>query len=301
MKPSFLVYLFVFFAVLALNAQDFQGKATYQSKTSSDRTFEGRQLSEEQKRRMAQRMKSVFEKSFELVFDRTVSLYSEEEKLDAPSGNQGGRGGFRAAFDTSTEGIYYKNILQKKYTHQKELFGKKFLIQDTLQQWDWKLGSETKIIGKYTCYQATAILKIDTTLQNLQSLGRNRERRGNRPQADSVQRDSLESGGNANRRGIRNERLVTAWYTPQIPVSQGPGPYWGLPGLILEVNDGRTTILCDKITVNAADKLVLEAPSKGKNVDQAAYDKILLEKMTEIINSQGGDRRPGGNGRRNRG
>lgn len=301
MKPSFLVYLFIFFAVFTLKAQDFQGKATYQSKTSSDRTFEGRQLSEEQKRRMAQRMKSVFEKSFELVFDRTASLYSEEEKLDAPSSDQVGRGGFRAAFDTSTEGIYYKNILQKTYTHQKELFGKKFLIQDTVQQWDWKLGSETKIIGKYTCYQATAILKIDTTLQNLQSLGRNRGRRGNRPQAESVQRDSLESGGSKKRRGIRNERIVTAWYTPQIPVSQGPGPYWGLPGLILEVNDGRTTILCDKITVNAADKLVLEAPSKGKNVDQAAYDKIFLEKMTEIINAQGGDRRPGGNGRRNRG
>jgi GLPGLI family protein len=35
---------------------------------------------------------------------------------------------------------------------------------------------------------------------------------------------------------------ITAWYTPEIPVSQGPEGYWGLPGLILEVNDGKTTI-----------------------------------------------------------
>ena len=47
---------------------------------------------------------------------------------------------------------------------------------------------------------------------------------------------------------------VTAWYTPQIPVSQGPGEFWGLPGLILEINDDKTTILCTKIVMNPNDK-----------------------------------------------
>ena len=28
---------------------------------------------------------------------------------------------------------------------------------------------------------------------------------------------------------------ITAWYTPQIPVSHGPAEYGGLPGLILEL------------------------------------------------------------------
>jgi GLPGLI family protein len=38
---------------------------------------------------------------------------------------------------------------------------------------------------------------------------------------------------------------ITAWYTPEIP-NQGPENYWGLPGLILEINDGKTVILCRK-------------------------------------------------------
>jgi GLPGLI family protein len=34
---------------------------------------------------------------------------------------------------------------------------------------------------------------------------------------------------------------ITAWYTPEIPVNQGP-ENWGLPGLILEINDGKTVM-----------------------------------------------------------
>lgn len=300
MKNQFLVHLFVFFAAITMHAQDFQGKATYQSKTSSDISLEGRQLSEEQKRRIEQRLKSSLEKSYELVFDRTASLYSEEEKLDAPS-TQSGRGGFRINFADIGEGIFYKNIQQKVYVNQKELFGKNFLIQDSLTPLEWKLGSETKTIGKYTCYKATAIVKIDTAMQRLQSFGRNRRGGPNRSQTETTQQDSTESSTNLARRVAQKERSVTAWYTPQIPVSQGPGMYWGLPGLILEINDGRTTILCNKITLNPEDKMVLEAPTKGKEVSQAEYNKMLSKKMTEMRESFRNERGGRGNGGRTRG
>ena len=46
------------------------------------------------------------------------------------------------------------------------------------------------------------------------------------------------------------EITISAWYTPQIPVSAGPGNYHGLPGLILEVNDGSETVICSKIVIN---------------------------------------------------
>ncbi len=43
------------------------------------------------------------------------------------------------------------------------------------------------------------------------------------------------------------ETVITAWYTLEIPVSQGLENYWGLAGLLLEVNDGKTVILYSKV------------------------------------------------------
>ena len=40
------------------------------------------------------------------------------------------------------------------------------------------------------------------------------------------------------------EKIIKAWFTPEIPVSYGPGQYSGLPGLILAVEvDGRNGML----------------------------------------------------------
>ncbi len=78
------------------------------------------------------------------------------------------------------------------------------------------------------------------------------------------------------------EILVTAWYTPQIPVSNGPGEYWGLPGLILEVSAGRTTILCSEIVINPSEKVAITAPTKGKEITREEYNETVKTKMTEM-------------------
>ncbi len=88
---------------------------------------------------------------------------------------------------------------------------------------------------------------------------------------------------------------VTAWYTPQIPVNQGPGDYWGLPGLILEVNANRTTILCSKIVLNPDEKEDIKIPAKGKEVTRAEYNDIMKKKMEEMREMYGGRGRGGRN------
>jgi len=53
---------------------------------------------------------------------------------------------------------------------------------------------------------------------------------------------------------IPKEIEIIAWYTPQIPVPQGPGEYFGLPGLILEIQADRTSILCSKIVLKGSTR-----------------------------------------------
>ena len=87
---------------------------------------------------------------------------------------------------------------------------------------------------------------------------------------------------------IPKEITITAWYTPEIPVNQGPESYWGLPGLILEVNDGKTTILCSKVVLNAKEKVEIKAPTNGKVISQKEYDETVVKKMEEMQEMNGG-------------
>mgnify|MGYP003447506835 CR=1 FL=1 len=79
-----------------INAQNFQGMAVYESKTSTSDFMKGmggnREITPEMQKQIEERMKKMFEKTFILNFDKTASIYKEEEKLDAPGGQQqGGR------------------------------------------------------------------------------------------------------------------------------------------------------------------------------------------------------------------
>ena len=303
MKKLFVFVIAAFGFCLTIYAQDFQGKAIYQSKSTIDINFDGREISEDQKQRIQQRIKSAGEQSFELTFDRTASTYIREEKLETPSAG-GGRGGVRFAFaGAGGSGELYKNIQDQTYANQTEMFGKIFLVKDSLTNWEWKLGSETKKIGKYTCYKATTTRKTDTVAFNrFRRFGQ--RGRGNRNQpkpTDSVQKDSTSSNSLLSRIETPKDIVITAWYTPEIPISQGPGNYWGLPGLILEVNDERTAILCSKIVLNSDEKVILEAPSKGKKVNQKEFDKIRADKLEEMSERFRGGNRRGGNGIRIRG
>ncbi len=273
-KGIFAVVLYMLFIAFAY-AQDFQGKAVYQSKTSiADFDFGGRQMSEEQKKRVLARIKSNLEKTFVLTFDKSTASYLEEEKLEAPSVNgSGGRGGRFGGFNTS--GKLYKDLKNKTYTNQKEMFGKFFLIQDNLETFQWVMGSETKQIGNYLCYKATATKTVSATDA---TTFRGPPRRDSEDDEEEKKEEPTEIE-------------VTAWFTPEIPISQGPGEYWGLPGLILEVSAGKTIVLCTKIVLNASEKEEIDFPTKGKKVTQAEYDKTLTEKMKEMRERfQGGNR-----------
>ena len=75
---------------------------------------------------------------------------------------------------------------------------------------------------------------------------------------------------------------IEAWYAPQIPVRHGPSEYWGLPGLILEVSAGNTTMLCTKIVMNSDENEKIDAPQRGKEITKEEYQKTISAKMKEF-------------------
>ncbi len=277
---------------LTANAQNVQGVATYQTKTTIDMsrfTRDGQQMSEQRKKQIMERMKNFLEKEFTLSFTNNESFYKEEEKLATP-GQGGGRwgGGF-------TQGGIYKNVDQNMYSRENNMFGKTFLIKDTINNLEWELVKESKMIGQYPVFKAVATRDIE---QNIWSrMGR---RARDAQKAREKANDTLKTASNEDKVAEKPEpkiETIVAWYTPMIPASHGPDDFGGLPGLILELNTNNTTMLCTKVVLNPKEEIVIEVPEKGKEVTREEYQKIVDEKAKEMAERFGGNNRRGG-GRR---
>jgi GLPGLI family protein len=291
--------LFLLLAAVVSNAQkDFQGVAVYESKTSTadfKARFEGnKDITPEMQARIEERMKKMFEKTFILNFDKSASIYKEEEKLETP-GQGGNGGGMRMMMNSMSGGggTFYKNVKEKMYTVDKEFMGKEFLVKDSLIVYNWKMEGETKVIGGYTCYKATAVIPASKT--DFRNFRMKRDKKEDEAKKETPKaEDGKEKKTNFfDEVDMPKEITITAWYAPEIPINQGPEGYWGLPGLILEVNDGKTTILCSKIVLNAKEKADIKAPNNGKEVTQAEYDETVTKKMEEMMEMNQGQGRGG--------
>jgi GLPGLI family protein len=300
MKTSLLKFasLLIILCVSATSfAQDFQGKAYYQSKTSMDLgEWGGREMSPEQRKRIEERMKSFLEKEFVLTFNKTESIYKEDEKLEAPGAGGRGWGGFGSM---TSSGPKYKNVQSKEVIQDQEFFGKQFLIKDDLKNLEWKMGTETKQIGQYTCFKATATKTVDQfDWRSMRRRGGDNDKKEDKKKEDGKKEtskpgdeSSTDSNDPMSEIEVPDTIEVVAWYTPQIPVNQGPDDYWGLPGLILEVKADKTIILCTKIVLNPKEKEDIDKPTKGEEVTQAEYTKIITKKMEEMREMYGGRNR----------
>lgn len=246
----------------ALNAQNFSGKAIYKTSRKSTISFDNEKtpgMSDEMQKQIQARIQKMNQKTFILNFDQKTSTYKEDVQLDAPKSQIGGAGVMVMSFGGSGNGsIYFKNINEKRFVNQTEIMGKRFLVKDSLPNYQWNLSTETKNIGNYTCYKAT----FTRTVEDIQMVFEDGESKENK---------------------IKKTVTTTAWYTPQVPVSNGPDNYQGLPGLILEINDGERLIVCTEIVLNPSEKIEVKAPEKGEIVSQAAYDKIQEEKTQELM------------------
>ncbi|SNR17333.1 GLPGLI family protein [Tenacibaculum jejuense] len=251
---------FLFLAMLCsltTIAQDFQGKATYKTHSNMDLKIStgDKAPNSDLQKQIQERMKKMFQKTYTLNFTKSTSTYTQNKELEPAAQSGGvqvmvfGNGG--------GNDILYKNTTEKKYVNKTEVFSKEFLIKDKLSDAAWEMSGETKKIGKYTCYKATRT-REEEQISHIMTDGETEEKK----------------------------QMVTvntvAWYTPEIPVNNGPDMFWGLPGLILEVHEGKRTIVCTEIVLNPAEKVKIKEPKGGKKVNQEEYEKIVKEKVAEM-------------------
>jgi len=292
---KFLSILIISLVSFSSFAQNISGQAFYFSKTTVKMSEIGREgMDENMKKMIADRMKSYLEKTYILTFNNNESIYLEEEKLE--TGASSSRMGMMMG--SFSAGKQYKNLESNQIIEEREFFGKQFLINDTISNLDWTLEKESKQIGQYIAFKATALKKID---ENDLSFARRRRNNDDKKEADEkseseINKDSTKTIDEdpIDQIEVPKEILVTAWYTPQIPIGNGPGDYAGLPGLILELNFYRTTILCSKIVMNPKEADEIKALTKGKEVTRAEYNKIVKEKMEEMRENFRGSGRRGG-------
>lgn len=292
MKKKFLLLAAVLLSSLFAQAQDFQGMAVYESKTSTAEMMkmagqQSKEMTPEVQEMVDKMLKRMFEKTFVLKFDRTASTYEEEERLDDPNDPMA-QGMKMAGSMMGGGGKQYKNIKDKTILQEKDIFGKEFLVSDSLPAIKWVMGTETKKIGNYTCYKATADVPVDKS--NLMNY---RPKKGAEEAMKNKSEEELKKTNFMDMVEMPDTKPITAWYTPEIPVSQGPANYWGLPGLILEVSDEQTVILCSKIVLNPKEKAEIKAPKKGEKVTQAEFQEIMAKKIQELQEMSGG---PGSGG-----
>ena len=264
-KTIFILFSF-FFVSSGINFNDnFQGKATYVSKTKMELGSWGARMSEAQKKQIAARLKNRLEKEFTLIFNKEESVFIEEEQLDAISGATDSWGKNFAAGDN------YKNVKLNTQIQQQEFYGKKFLVKDNLQDIQWTLLNESKKIGDYVCYKAKTFIPTDDLQWYSFSWSR---ARSSSPDDNSKVDSKIDI------------TEIEAWYTPEIPVRHGPSEYWGLPGLILEVSTGQTIMLCTKVIINPIKKSDIEAPGKGSEINKDGYQELIQSKMAEFRNNR---------------
>jgi GLPGLI family protein len=244
-------------------AQDFSGRATYKTHRKSSFELDSTTIAANPgiQEQMEAQMRKMFQKTFTLDFTKSESMYKEEQELDAPKGPSANGGVMVMVMGgNGSSDILYKNISENRMAHKTELMGKVFLIKDNLEAYDWELTGETKNIGNYTCYKAVY-----------------------EKEEEDIQIDMID--GEVKEEKVTKKRTLVVWYTTDVPISNGPNNYGGLPGLILEVNDGDLTIVCSELVLNPKEAKEIKEPVKGKIVTREKFSKISLEKTKEMMES----------------
>lgn len=243
-------------------AQGITGRAYYKSSSQIRISMDSTQMPPEQMAEIQAQLKKQMEKDYILTFTQIESNWKQAESLGGGPATASSGGMTMVINAGSQDRVLYKNIADQSFLQEEDMMGKEFLVQDVLEPAEWELTGETKKIGNYTAQKATYSRIVD----------------GKRF-----------STGMTEMENVKDTISVTAWFTPEIPVSHGPENFFGLPGLILELQNQGTTLICDKIELNpSANPVKIEKPKRGKVVSREEFRAVQDEGMKQMMNQYQG-------------
>ena len=89
---------------------------------------------------------------------------------------------------------------------------------------------------------------------------------------------------------LKENPTIVAWFTSEIPVSFGPMGYYGLPGLILQLETPSKNYIIQEISVSK-ENISIKAPDKGKEISREDFDALKKKKQESLgINKGNGSK-----------
>jgi GLPGLI family protein len=247
---------------IALQAQQNSGKVTY------ERVIQMHiELADDDP--MARHVPKERTDRFELVFGNNQSLWKHVDEETAAQDDPGTGGGIQIrVMGPGQEDIQFCDFSGSRTVEQRELFDQQFIVEDSIRPLQWKMSADTRTLLGHLCRKAVA------------------QRTGRRMMVNM-------ENGVMTRKEVPDSTVLTAWFTPDIPVPAGPEVPGQLPGLILalDINNGRMVYKALAIDPKA-DLAVIKKPGRGKKLSPAQFiqqrDKMMAEMQQNM--PQGGHR-----------
>lgn len=145
-----------------------------------------------------------------------------------------------------TDDIYYYDLLHKRNFKFFEFEGEQFLVQLS-PSFVWNLENESKKILNYICYKAKT--------KGIRQLRNNKQ----------------------------EEIEVVAWYAPDLPIPIGPKGYHGLPGLILQLEEGENRLKYEAKKVELNKKIKpIKIPEKIIPMTEKEFHALANKAFKEL-------------------
>ena len=177
------------------------------------------------------------EEQFVLSFNNTKSSFIRNVKLNNDSDYESKIKDIARGTYTSSSDVYI-DIFHKLEVYR-ESDGT--LVENKNDTIKWEVSADSKKIANYLCYKAVKNIPF------------------------------------VSRRGGLKIREVLAWFAPSLPYNYGPKNFYGLPGLILELTDNKTTYLATRIDL-VKEEIEIGFPN-GKTIAKEEYEKKLKAQM----------------------